>query len=134
VDRRPLTSHLLRLRISRTRAGILALALLLVGCSPSEGPAGVFIQNDLDSSVRLTYIVDGAERSLADELHGDRVAPGERVEFMLDLYNEDGSNGCTRGEIVARTDEGVEVARIPPPACLGDVQPLSEWAIPSPSG
>ncbi len=127
-------SRLLRLRTPSTRAAILALALLLGGCSPSEGPAGVFIQNDLGASVRLTYIVDGTERSLADELHGDRVAPGERVEFMLDLYNEDGSNGCTRGEIVARTDEGIEVARIPPPACFGDVQPLSAWSIPSPSG
>lgn len=124
----------LRLRISSTRAAMLAIALLLVGCSPSEGPAGVFIQNDLRATVRMTYVVGGAEQSLADELHGDRVAPGERKEFVLDLYNKADSKGCTRGDIVARTDEGVEVARIPPPACFGDVQPLSAWAIPSPSG
>ena len=43
------------------------LAWVVAACSPSEGPAGVIITNDLSSTVRLTYVVRGTETSLSSE-------------------------------------------------------------------
>lgn len=64
---------------------------------------------------------------MSDDVQGDVIRPGEKKEFVLDIYDRDNPTGCTRGDLVARTEQGAEVARIPPPFCGGRVPSLSTW-------
>lgn len=115
------------------RSSIALVAVLVSACSPSEGPAGVIVTNDLEMTVRMTYVVDAAEESLSDELHGDVIGRGEKKEFTVDMHDPDNPTGCTRGDLVARTEQGLEVARIPPPLCGGRIPTLSTWRVPTAS-
>ncbi len=69
----------------------------------------------------------GPKEALSDDVQGDVIRPGEKKEFVLDIYDRDNPTGCTRGDLVARTEQGAEVARIPPPFCGGRVPSLSTW-------
>jgi len=60
------------------RTSIALFAVLVSACSPGEGPAGVFVTNDLDMTVRMTYVVGGAEKALSDDVQGDVIRPGEK--------------------------------------------------------
>ena len=106
------------------------LTTTIAACFPSEGPTGVIVKNDLDTAVRMTYVVEGKETSLSGEAHGDSIAPGQTTEFTLDLFASDNKEVCTRGDLVARSEAGVELARIPPPVCAGGIPLLSSWAVP----
>ena len=102
---------------------------MLAACSPSEGPSGVYVRNDLGITVRMSYVVDGFEHSLAHEAHGDLIEPTGQKEFHVDILTPENQSTCTRGDLVARTEAGVEVARIPPPACGGNLPLLSKHVV-----
>jgi hypothetical protein len=116
------------LRRSCRCAGLLIALLALAGCRP-EGPASpVTLVNDTLDAVRITQVLDGVEgpsRAILDKDNDDIEAGGQTwLHFDID------AGRCTAGDIVARTLDGREVARLLPPICSGERMALS-WAVDS---
>lgn len=111
------------------RATMVLIGLLIpiatLGCQPERLMLGIELHNDGSSPARISYVVNGSERSAADDINGDMIAPGEYKRFYFDA--SDRTPSCTQGDIVARADDGREVARIPPPVCFNDRRSLSEY-------
>jgi hypothetical protein len=105
------------------------VAFSLSGCAPTEGDSisASSFRNDLDVPVLITYAAHGAERQV---LGGEAIPAGERRDIdLIDLVevNDDG-NWCTAGDLIVRTEEGTEVARLPPPVCERNSYRLSDYA------
>ena len=108
---------------------VLVMANSVAACDPYDGATGLNVLNNLAETVRMTYVVSGVEMSLADDIDGDVIRPGETKRFRLDLYDPGGdTSGCSIGDLVARTEQGREVARIHPPQCIGGNPRLSDWS------
>lgn len=117
----------------RTGLRAIVIALLLpcnlAGCFITEGDRrfeGIVITNDTNDPVRVSYVVDRVETSLADDWEGDTIEPGATTTFSFGMFDDDalpptGSppQYCTSGDVVIRTLDGDEVRRISPPACEG---------------
>lgn len=104
----------------RLALGVLlaVIALAIAGCLRWEprNTEGVRIVNT--SSQRVTVVV--LYPSPAQELELVTYRPGEEsVENRMI-----GEGGCTRADMVARTEDGREIDRQPAPACIDE-----EWLI-----
>jgi hypothetical protein len=72
-------------------------------------------------------MVDGVEQSTAKEASGDTIPAGQTKMFFLNLFDGKHVAHCTDGDLVARTEQGQEVARIPAPVCAPVVLDLADW-------
>lgn len=97
-----------------------------VGCKPEALTFGIQLHNDTAQMVRIVYVIDGGERSTADDIEGDTIGPGGRRRFYFDALDK--PKHCTSGVIVARSEDGREIARIPPPVCFNDRLEISAYA------
>lgn len=130
-----------RLRASWLNGRIVAL-LVLSACVPSPSPTvrpgevlvpGIPVSNDLAVPVQVTYERDGVEApEKAKNLDTGILGPGELRDFLFDLYDSPNEDRCTRGIIRARAADGVVVAQVPAPRCLGKAVALSDWPPPGP--
>ncbi len=77
------------------------------------------ITNSTGETVRVTYVVDGVERQLEGERHGDTIPDGNSAVYEFDLFDAYNSEHCTTGDIVVRTLKAREIKRLPPPICSG---------------
>ena len=106
-----------------TAFGLLLLTTLL-GCGPPPVSDigitnGVEVDNQTPYDLHYETIVDGTVYKLG--------YPGHRGRDLiisanqLDSTSLIGSNGCTKGDVVALTPEGREFARHKPPLCVNDI-------------
>ncbi len=109
----------------RLECGLIAVvALGFVGCGPEALAYGIELYNDGREPVEISYVVNATDVPTGS-ISGNTIAPGQYKRFYFDATGKPGA--CTQGEIVARTEDGREVARIPPPVCFSDVLELSEY-------
>jgi hypothetical protein len=106
----------------RTQATLLALcglALLCTACLVWEprDTRGVTITNRTDETITVFVLYPAGESAL------NTYRPGESSVENNMLNQED---GCTRFDMVARTEDGREIDRQPPPICRDEEWRISE--------
>jgi hypothetical protein len=112
-----------RLRLVRRRvlvALLAAVGVAFVACGPDPGPQGVGVLNSTAETIRITYVVDGVEQAVKEDV-ADTVDVSRTTTFRLDLFDPGNSENCTTGDIVVRSLDGQELDRFPPPVCDGRV-------------
>lgn len=103
----------------------LVVALAVVACEDPNLGRGIVAENRTD--VPLTFVVEaGNERITLSR----SVDPGERTALIggsgLGEHSRVARNGCAIGDVVAIDPDGREVARHPPPFCVGDTWVVSD--------
>jgi hypothetical protein len=97
----------------------LLVVLLVASCGPDRA-AGIVFTNETGETVRISYVVAGVEQALEGEFERDTIPHVGAATYDFDLFDAGNTTRCTTGDIVARTLDGLEVDRIPPPVCNGD--------------
>lgn len=102
---------------------LVTISIVAAGCTASDYHPVISIDNQLDITVKITFLNPlGQEGGLVEKL------PAHQA-YSLDLLPA-GSDRCTPAEMIARdVASGKEVARSPNPVCRPSV-----WTITSPGG
>lgn len=104
-------------------------ALVLSACV-TEGDIGpnilLLLENDLGQTVEVSYVQDGVAERLGRIEPGDELAV--RITGPLGGLDEERGLPCTVVELVAQSEDGVTLARLPPPVCTGSIGLLSNYA------
>jgi hypothetical protein len=112
--------------MASVRVSLVLAVLALVGCTEIGEPLRRAIRIDNRTGFELTFMmhIDGAWLELGAPIGAN--ATGNILGTLGDVSHSRvlRPDGCTIGDVVAFQDDGVEVARHPPPLCLGET-----WAV-----
>jgi hypothetical protein len=91
-----------------TASASVALGILITGCTwfGAVEPERTTFTNETSETLDIYYELDDEETLIWT------LEPGQTGAL--------GFSECTEGDLVARRDDGQEVARRPPPLCVGD--------------
>ena len=106
---------------------VLAVWLIGCGCCVDQAATTIGVDNKTGAALRFEIIGPGGKPFPKSAT----IKPGLHVLLLGVEVGEDGpllKDGCTVGEVIARDLAGREIARRPPPLCLGDV-----WVVTSPA-
>ena len=125
----PSHAHTMIGRRLLTAAGLSLLVFGFGGCTDQYITRGVGGRNETATKLHFVISVGGKEYRLAPTLepgastlvlYGAAFAPSS---FIAD-------ERCTKGDLVALAEDGREVARHPPPLCIGDVWTITTPGVP----
>lgn len=99
-----------------TAIGFLVLAIVPAACKPEQLSTDSFVRNQTGQAIDVYQIIDGDEELVASL---DKPLGGS---FDQDLFHAGPRfpSGCTTGDLVARTPDGAEVARLTEPLCVNE--------------
>lgn len=115
-------------RSLRRWVAVATISALLVACGEDDVGPAFSVTNDLEEDVHVTVGHAGSETTPVRDARLDPGGSGYYALVSLGRPNEVEDGWCTDGDIVARDDDGVELARVPPPVCGGAGILLSEHA------
>lgn len=95
-----------------TVVGLIVAVVILAGCDENLSPFA-FVRNEAGQAIDVYEVVDGQEQLLVSL---DKPL-GALSQELFGITN-DRPDECSRGDLVARTKDGVEVARLTEAICI----------------
>jgi hypothetical protein len=93
---------------------MLVAVLALGACKENPAGAAAYVLNRTGQPIDVYHVVDSSEELLIS------LERPVSASFYQEIFSPNWSpDGCTSGELVARTSEGDEVARLTEELCLG---------------
>ncbi len=96
--------------------GLLVLVTVPAACEPEQLATDAFVRNQTGQAIDVYQIVNGKEELVASL---DKPVGGSDDQGLFHAGPRF-PTGCTTGDLVARTPQGDEVARLTEPLCVNE--------------